>query len=106
MSEGDSQRAKAAPDPGSERAWSDALRGFDGYLRARGMAEKTRRAYGIDLGQLARWASAQAIAPTNVSTRMLRRYAGVLSERRLGKTTVARKLASTRTFFRFLQSRG
>lgn len=98
--------AKEASETAAGRAWSDALGGFDGYLRARGMAEKTRRAYGIDLGQLSRWAAAQGIVPTAVAPRLLRRYAGVLSERGLGKTSVARKLASTRTFFRFLQARG
>ena len=34
-------------------AWRRSRR-FDRWLRARGMAEKTRRAYGVDLGELAR----------------------------------------------------
>ena len=38
-------------------AWSRALAQFDASLHAHGMAEKTRRAYGVDLGQLAEWAS-------------------------------------------------
>jgi integrase/recombinase XerC/integrase/recombinase XerD len=37
---------------------------------------------------------------------MLRRFAGVLSERGASKTTVARKLAAIRTFFRYLVERG
>ena len=46
-------------------AWVSALQAFDADLRRRGAAEKTRRAYGIDLGQFARWASrARASSPT------------------------------------------
>ena len=37
--------------------WAQTLRRFDGWLHARGMAEKTRRAYGVDLQQLADWAA-------------------------------------------------
>ena len=36
----------------------------------------------------------------------MRRYAGVLSERGLTKTSVARKLAAIRTFYRWLVQRG
>ena len=37
---------------------------------------------------------------------MLRRYAGVMSERGLSKSTVARKIASIRAFYRHLVQRG
>jgi len=70
------------------------------------MAEKSRRAYGIDLGQLARWAAAQALGPGALDARAVRRYAGVLSERGASRSTVARKLAATRSFYRFLVERG
>ncbi len=70
------------------------------------MAEKTRRAYGTDLGQLARWAGAQGLGPHDLTPRHVRRYAGVLSERRAAKTTVARKLAAVRSFYRQLVNRG
>jgi site-specific recombinase XerD len=46
-----------------EGTWARALRGFDDFLRTRGMAEKTRRAYGVDLQQLAEWASAHGLEP-------------------------------------------
>jgi site-specific recombinase XerD len=87
-------------------AWSAALQGFDGSLRARGMAEKTRRAYGVDLGQLAEWASAQGLDPAAVDHRTLRRFAGVLSERGNSRSTVGRKLAAVRSFYRHLLERG
>jgi integrase/recombinase XerC/integrase/recombinase XerD len=70
------------------------------------MAEKTRRAYGVDLGQLAEWAAAQGLAPGELGHRELRRFAGVLSERGAGHSTVARKLAAVRAFYRHLVERG
>jgi site-specific recombinase XerD len=82
------------------------LRSFDDGMRARGLAEKTRRAYGVDLGQLAEWAAAAGLSPEELSARELRRFAGVLSERGAGKSTVARKLAAIRTFFGLLVERG
>jgi site-specific recombinase XerD len=86
-------------------AWLRALSAFDGTLRAHGMAEKTRRAYGVDLGQLAAWASGRGHGPLDVDARELRRYAAVLSEGGCSKTTVARKLAAIRTFYRSLVER-
>jgi site-specific recombinase XerD len=83
----------------AEATWASALRVFDGALRARGMREKTRRAYGVDLGQLARWALSQGLEPAAVSPRELRLYAGVLSERGASKATIARKLAAIRSFY-------
>ena len=85
----------------AQGTWAADLRAFDAGLKARGMAEKTRRAYGVDLGQLAEWAGAQGLGPRAVDQRMLRRFAGVLSER-----GASRKLAAIRTFFRHLVERG
>jgi len=70
------------------------------------MGEQTRRAYGSDLGQLAEWASAQDLDPSAVDPRSLRRFAGVLSERGASRSTVARKLAAIRAFYRVLVERG
>ena len=96
---------KNVPTP-IEASWRAQLRQFDAWLRARGMADKTRRAYGTDLDQLAEWATAQGIEPVAMTARMLRRYAGVISERGLSKTSVARKLAAARAFYRHLVERG
>ena len=57
-------------------------------LSTRGMAEKTRRAYGTDAGQLAEWAAAQELSPFDLTPRLLRRYAGVISERIAGRLDV------------------
>jgi len=70
------------------------------------MAERTRRAYALDLGQLADWAQAHGLGPRELDPRMLRRFAGVLSERGLSRSSIARKLASIRSFYRHLLERG
>jgi integrase/recombinase XerC/integrase/recombinase XerD len=69
------------------------------------MGEKTRRAYGADLAQLAEWAAGRGLAPTALTHRDLRRFAAVLGERGAAKSTVARKLAAIRTFYRHLLER-
>ncbi len=68
-------------------------------MRRQGLAEKTRRAYALDLSQLAAWAGASGLRPEDLDHRGLRRFAGVLSERGMSRSTVARKLASIRSFY-------
>lgn len=80
-------------------AWREALSLFDADLRRRGAAERTRRAYGIDLGQLAGWCAQRDLDPAEVTYKALRRYAAHLSERRVAPATVARKIAAARQFF-------
>jgi integrase/recombinase XerC/integrase/recombinase XerD len=87
-------------------AWAGALRTFDRDLQRRGMAERTRRAYGGDLGRFALWCSAQGLEPRHVGYPALRRYAAVLSERGVAPRTLARTLASIRAFFRTLLEHG
>jgi site-specific recombinase XerD len=96
---------KKTPTP-TEASWQEALARFDDWQRARGMGEKTRRAYGVDLAQLAEWAAGRDLAPHDLSHRELRHFAGVVSERGAMKSTVARKLAAIRTFYRHLVERG
>ena len=96
---------KKAPTS-AELSWADALERFDDWQRARGMGEKTRRAYGVDLAQLAQWASGRDLHPHALTHRELRHFAGVVSERGAMKSTVARKLAAIRTFYRHLVERG
>jgi site-specific recombinase XerD len=94
-------------------AWRDALTRFDRQLAARGMAEKTRRAYGRDVGELAAWATSAGRDPDEIDYRLLRRYAARLAGgaaegagRALSPPTIARKFASIRTFFRQMVERG
>lgn len=89
-----------------EPSWARALSDFDRDLRTRGMAEKTRRAYGVDLGQLAAWAGARGLPPEGVGHRDLRRFAGTLSDAGASRSTVARKLAAIRALYRHLVASG
>jgi site-specific recombinase XerD len=95
-----------ASPPSPALQWPDALVMFERDLRRRGAAEKTRRAYRIDLAQFASWASGQELEPASVDHRALRRYAASLSERGQAPATVARKLAALRGFFRALVELG
>src|SRR5260370_34672252 len=82
------------------RAWTAAVEAFDRDLVRRAVAANTRRAYAIDAGQLAAWASDRRIEPATITLRELRRYLGSLSERRAAPATVARKLAAIRALLR------
>jgi len=103
---------RAADGDALPAPWREALTSFDRSLQARGMAEKTRRAYGLDVGELAVWAAATGVSPDGVRHRILRRYAAQLAAARreggraLARQTVARKLAAIRSFYGHLVERG
>jgi site-specific recombinase XerD len=92
--------------------WRAQLASFDRTLKARGMAEKTRRAYGLDVGELAAWGHGAGVSPEGVGHRVLRRYAAHLAAaerdggRALSRPTVARKLAAIRSFYGHMVERG
>jgi site-specific recombinase XerD len=96
------------PTSGEELSagWEAALSRFDRELRRRGAASATRRAYRTDLRQLAAWAGAGGLEPQDVGYKQLREYAAALSESGVRKSTVARKLASTRSLFDHLVAIG
>ena len=82
--------------------WEEAITDFDRDLLARGSAERTRRAYGVDLGQFVEWANERGLAPGDVRHRDVRRYGAGLSSADAAPATVARKLAAIRGLFDFL----
>ncbi len=82
--------------------WDAALAEYDRDLRARGSAERTRRAYGVDLGGFVEWMRPQGLGPTEVRHRDVRRYAAGLSSAGAAPATVARKLAAIRGLYGFL----
>jgi site-specific recombinase XerD len=88
-----------ATTPQASDEWRTAMRLFDRELQRRGAAERTRRAYGVDLGQLALWSSANGIEPGGIDHPALRRYATHLAGRGAGPGAVTRKLAAIRSFF-------
>jgi site-specific recombinase XerD len=76
--------------------WEAALASYERELRTGGAAAATLRAYRRDLRELAAWATARGRAPDRLAYRDLRGYAASLSERRLARASVARKLAAAR----------
>ncbi len=82
-----------------EEAWAAAVALLDEDLRRRNAAERTRRAYGADLRQFARWASVAGLAPGEVGPREVRRYVAGLSEGGAAPSSTARKLAAVRSLF-------
>jgi integrase/recombinase XerC/integrase/recombinase XerD len=80
--------------------WDEALAAYDRDLSGRGAAERTRRAYGVDLGQFVEWAGERS--PGDLRHRDVRRYAAGLSSGGAAPATVARKLAAIRGLFDFL----
>ena len=82
--------------------WDEALAGYDRDLLARSMAERTRQAYGVDLGQFVEWAKERGLEPGEVRHRDVRRYGAGLSSGGAAPATVARKLAAIRGLFDFL----
>jgi integrase/recombinase XerC/integrase/recombinase XerD len=81
-------------------AWDDELGAYDRDLRGRGAAERTRRAYSVDLGQFVAWAGHRP--PGEIRHRDVRHYAASLSGEGAAPATVARKLAAIRGLFDFL----
>ncbi len=82
--------------------WDEALAAYDRDLQGRSASERTRKAYGVDLGQFVEWAQGRGLAPGDVRHRDVRHYAAGLSEGGAAPATVARKLASIRGLFDFL----
>jgi integrase/recombinase XerC/integrase/recombinase XerD len=80
--------------------WAESLTAYDRDLSGRGAAERTRRAYAVDLGQFVAWAGERA--PGDLRHRDVRRYAAGLSSGGAAPATVARKLAAIRGLFDFL----
>ncbi|MEX2447250.1 MAG: tyrosine recombinase XerC [Solirubrobacterales bacterium] len=82
--------------------WDEALTAYDRDLRARSLAERTRKAYAVDLGQFVEWAKGRELGVGEVRHRDVRRFAAGLSSGGAAAATVARKLAAVRGLFDFL----
>ena len=81
-------------EPRLSPAWEAALQRFGRELKTRGSSPHTLRAYASDLAELAEWATGRGKEPGTLAYRDLRSYAALLSERRLARSTIARKLAA------------
>jgi site-specific recombinase XerD len=82
-----------------QRTWETAIALLIEDLVRRDAAERTLRAYRVDLEQFARWADAQELAPRDVGPKAVRRYIANLSRRGAAASTSARKLAALRALF-------
>ena len=80
-------------------AWEAAIALLGEDLLRRDAAERTRRAYAVDLRQFAGWAGAQGLLPADVGPKAVRRYIAHLSERGSAPSSSARKLAALRALF-------
>ncbi|MFZ1926642.1 MAG: tyrosine-type recombinase/integrase [Solirubrobacteraceae bacterium] len=92
--------------PSISGPWLRGLALLDEDLRRTNAAPRTRRAYAVDTLQFVCWADAQALAPSTVGPRDVRRYLAMLTERELAATTTARKLAAVRALFRSQREHG
>ncbi len=81
----------------------DVFAAIDRFLASPGLAESTRRSYGFDLRDFARWLQKAGLDLEQVDTRALAEYTGELGRdrRRLAPATIARRLASVRSLLRF-----
>ncbi len=89
----------AGEERGLPAEWSAALELLQEDLRRRDAAERTRRAYAVDLEQFVRWAHARGRAPAEIGVRDVRRYVAGLSEAGSAPASTARKLAAIRGLF-------
>lgn len=89
-----------------------ALDSFSAHLKARNFSELTIAAYQTDLVQFLDFAAhEQGIQPEELDIRQIdkyiaRSYTGFMNEKNLTKKSIARKLASIRSFFKFLCREG
>lgn len=84
---------------------------FLAHLRdERNCSAHTVRAYGADLDQLLEFLGSRSAsllgAPGKIDLLVLRAFMASLHERRLGRTSAARKVAALRSFFRYLVREG
>src|ERR1700733_16206441 len=92
-------RSQGAGGVQMQGAWRDAIGLLMDDLVRRDAAERTRRAYGVDLEQFAQWCATQGLAPREVGAKAVRRYGAHLTARGTAASTSARKLAALRALF-------
>ncbi len=87
-------------EPGAgDGAWGAAIALLEEDMRRRDAAERTRRAYGTDLRQFARWADQQGLAPTERRPQGGTPLHSAALRAGSRSSTSARKLAALRALF-------
>jgi site-specific recombinase XerD len=86
----------------------DTSAAVDRFLASPGLADATRRAYRVDVGEFVAWLTARGTRLEDVDAAVLAAYVAELGASRPGRTprrlapaTIARKLAAVRVFLRF-----
>ncbi|MED5448848.1 MAG: site-specific integrase, partial [Planctomycetota bacterium] len=98
------ERTRTEPLP---KPFDSHLSAFLAYLEAEcGLADNTVKSYRGDLKDFLGWLSEQPGGPAkalaNVDSETLRDYLQKLRDRRLATSSLARRLSTIRTFYRFL----
>ncbi len=88
------------------RTMEELFQRFQQRLEDRNFSAHTLRAYRTDVHEFIRFLQQEGRGLESVTHLVLRKYLAGLRSRRLGKRTIARKLASLRSFFRFLSKEG
>lgn len=84
-----------------------AVSAFLQYLEVeRGASPHTVRSYAADLREFTEFLEREGASTAAADARMIRAYLARLHQRRLAKSSIARKLATVRSCFRFLTRRG
>ena len=95
----DKDQGSPAPHP--------ALRRFRDHLEGvRGASPHTIRAYQGDIGDFLAFLQEEGVPLPEVDRIEMRRYLGILKEKGLSPSSMGRKVASLKAFFRFLQDEG
>ena len=92
------------------QAMKGAIEKFLGYLRSvRNASPLTICGYETDLAQFLEYLSppdSEPLAPAQIDHRMIREFLGHLHDQQLQKSSMARKLATLRSFFKFCAREG
>jgi len=89
--------------PDAKPVTVDTPAAIDRFLASPSLSDATRRAYGADLRDFARWLAESGVGLREVDTRALAAYTAELgrSRRGLAPATIARRLSAVRSFLRF-----
>ncbi|NPA79931.1 MAG: tyrosine-type recombinase/integrase [Thermotogae bacterium] len=82
------------------------LEEFMEHLRARGRSENTLRSYERDLKGFLEFCEIRGVEPLEMDRRTMRSYPLYLKDLGLAPTSIARKISSVKSYYRFLTSRG
>src|SRR5579862_1029397 len=95
---------------GASQAMKGAVEGFLSYLRSvRNASPLTIYGYETDLAQFLEYLSppdSQPLAPAQIDHRMIREFLGHMHDQGLQKSSMARKLSTLRSFFKFCAREG